>query len=88
MRTSAAARFDGRMNVVSDRLNWRASACIARGIELAAVFDHAQRIAGEARATGGEHIEDPELEFHRAGLFHNARAMTREGNPRNPRQLY
>src|SRR3954463_9807354 len=28
MRTSAAARFDGRMKVVSETLNWRASACI------------------------------------------------------------
>ena len=60
MRTSAAARFDGRMNVVSDRLNWRASVCIGAGVELAAVFDHAQRIAGQARAAGGEDVEDAE----------------------------
>ena len=41
-------------------------------IELAAVFDHTQRIAGQARAAGREHIEDAELEIHGAGLFHNA----------------
>jgi hypothetical protein len=28
MRTRAVAFADGRMNVVSERLNWRASACI------------------------------------------------------------
>jgi hypothetical protein len=31
MRTNAAARFDGRMKVVSDRFIWRASDCMTAG---------------------------------------------------------
>ena len=35
MRTFASARDAGRMNVVSDKLNWRASACMVAESRLA-----------------------------------------------------
>ena len=45
MRTSAAARFDGRMNVDSDRFICRAMRLHGGGVELTAVFEHTQGIA-------------------------------------------
>ena len=56
MRTCAVARADGRMNVVSDRLNCRASACIVALVDAASVLEHGERVAAEGRF--GENVDD------------------------------
>ena len=56
MRTCAVATVDGSTNVVSDRLNCSASACIVASSSPRAVLEHAERVAGERRF--GEHVDD------------------------------
>ena len=59
IRTRALALLEGRMNVVSDRLNCRASACIVSIIEGGPVLEYAQRIAREHFRASREDVQQP-----------------------------
>ena len=75
MRTRAVATVDGSTNVVSERLNCSASACIVASSSPRRVLEHAQRVAGEHGF--GEHVDEAIVERGHGRSFRSGSAGRR-----------